>query len=280
MNALEHMTDPALLVLEDTADEGDCLRATLKRRYAQDYEVICEGSAAAALDRLTQLAAAARPVAIVAAPATMLDTGGGDLLAMARRLCPAAKRVLIVPRGGPSAPSLRVPAQLLQDPSVAQPVLRAMTLGAIDTYLPSPHPGRDESFHLAISELLEDWARDNAPGQPAVQIVGEPNSARAHELRDILGRNGIPYEFCTAESAPGHMLLEEFGQSGSALPVVITNTGHTLADPTTEQLAAAFGMAALPTGTVDVAILLAPVPPDCPPPSTRIRGTVHAPARA
>ena len=50
------MTEPALLVLEDTADEGDCLRATLKRRYAQDYDVICEGSAAAALDRLTQLA--------------------------------------------------------------------------------------------------------------------------------------------------------------------------------------------------------------------------------
>jgi transposase InsO family protein len=66
---------------------------------------------------------------IVCAPAAMIDIASGEFFAMAHRLYPAAKRVLIVPRGGPAAPSLRVPAGLLQDQSVAQPVLRAMTLG-------------------------------------------------------------------------------------------------------------------------------------------------------
>jgi thioredoxin reductase (NADPH) len=153
------MTEPALLVLDDEPDELDALRGTLHRRYGRDYLVICEGSAARASDRLAQLAADGRAVAIVRASAAMIDTGGGEVLAMAHRLYPVAKRVLVVPRGGSSAPSLRVPALLLQDQSVAQPVLRAITLGVVDTYLPSPHGGRDEGFHLAINELLEEWAR-------------------------------------------------------------------------------------------------------------------------
>jgi hypothetical protein len=62
---------------------------------------------------------------------------------------------------------------LLQDQSVAQPVLRAVTISVVDTYLAAPHRGRDEAFHLAISELLEEWARVGAPDQPAVQIVGK-----------------------------------------------------------------------------------------------------------
>ncbi|HMG31868.1 MAG TPA: FAD-dependent oxidoreductase [Jiangellaceae bacterium] len=249
------MTEPALLVLDDEPDDLDQLQRTLGRRYGQEYLVICEASAAAALDRLAQLAADGRPVAIVCAAAAMIDSGGGEFLAMARRLHPAAKRVLTVPRGGSSAPTLRVPALLLQDPSVAQPVLRAMTLGVVDTYLPSPHGGRDEGFHLAISELLEEWARDSAEDQPAVHIIGEQHSARAHELRDLLTRNGIPFEFSPADSDRGRLLLEQSRHAGSALPVVITYTGHTLADPNADELGAAFGLATLPAGTVDVAIV-------------------------
>ena len=174
---------------------------------------------------------------------------------MAHQLYPDAKRVLIVPRGGPSAPSLRVPAVLLQDQAVAQPVLRAMALGSVDTYLPSPHGPRDEGFHVAVSELLEDWAREGAEDRPAVYIVGEQHSARAHELRDLLTRNGIPFEFHLAASERGRLLLERSGHAKSARPVVITYTGEALADPKTDELAAAFGLAALPAGPVDVAIV-------------------------
>jgi thioredoxin reductase (NADPH) len=248
------MTEPALLVLDDVPEELDELRGAL-RRYGQEYLVICESSAAAASDGLARLAAGARPVAIVCAPAAMIETGGGEFLTMAHRLYPAAKRVLIVPRGGPSAPSLRVPAALLHDESRAQLVLRAITLGVADTYLPSPHETRDEGFHLAVSEMLEEWARDSAADQPAVHIIGQQHSARSHELRDLLTRNGIPFEFFPAESDRGRLLLNQSGHAGSALPVVITYTGQPLADPKTDELAAAFGLATLPAGIVDVAIV-------------------------
>jgi thioredoxin reductase (NADPH) len=124
-----------------------------------------------------------------------------------------------------------VPALLLQDQLIAQPVLRAMTLGVVDTYLASPHGGRDEGFHLAVSELLEEWARDSATDQPAVQIIGQQYSARAHELRDVLTRNGIPIDFSPVESDRARVLLDESGYTGSKLPVVITYTGRALADP-------------------------------------------------
>jgi thioredoxin reductase (NADPH) len=135
-------------------------------------------------------------------------------------------------------------------------VLRSITLGVVDTYLPSPHGTWDGGFHLAVSELLEEWARDSAAGgDPAVHIVGQQQSARSHELRDVLTRNGIPFEFFPAESDRGRLLLERSGHAGSALPVVITYTGQALADPKTDELAAAFGLATLPAGIVDVAIV-------------------------
>jgi hypothetical protein len=93
------MNEPALLVLDDEPRELDELRGPLRRRYGQEYLVLCESSVASALDRLAELAADGRPVAMMGAPATMIDTGGGEFLATAHRLHPSAKRVLIVPRG-------------------------------------------------------------------------------------------------------------------------------------------------------------------------------------
>lgn len=207
------------------------------------------------MNRLDLLARTRHPVAIVFAPTSVISIGGDGFFSRVRGLHPAAKRVLVVPRGGRSAPGLRVPAVLLRDPAVAVPVLQAMTLGVVDTYLPSPQGMRDEGFHQAISDLLEEWAHEQGVDQPAVQIVGEQRSARAHELRDLLARNGIPFAFHHADSDQGRVLLDRAGYSDGALPVVITDTGQALADPSNDALSAAFGLAALPPGPIDVAII-------------------------
>jgi thioredoxin reductase (NADPH) len=248
------MNEPAMLVLDGASQDREELQVALARRYGQDYLVVGEASASMALDRLAQLAADGRSVAMVFAPSSMIGAGGDEFFAQVRTLYPGAKRVLIVPRGGPSAPSLRVPAMLLQDHSAALPVLRAVTLGTIDTYLPSPYGERDEGFHQGVSDLLEEWAHDSEADIPAVHIVGERQS-RSHELRDLLARNGIPFAFFPADSDRGKQLLEQVGHTGSALPVVITYTGRALVDPSNDTLGAAFGLASLPTTMVDVAIV-------------------------
>ena len=92
------------------------------------------------------------------AASAMTTVPATEFLAQARSIAPAAKRVLVVPRGGPAAPSLRVPVPLVADRQAATPVLRALAHGMIDTYLPAPGAGRDEGFHRAVAELLKEWA--------------------------------------------------------------------------------------------------------------------------
>jgi thioredoxin reductase (NADPH) len=196
------MTNPVLMAVDDNPDGLRTLDDTLRRRYERDYLVIGETSPGTALGRIRELRAAGHPVAVLMAAAAMAATPGSEFLAQARSILPAAKRVLVVPRGGPGAPSLRVPVPLVQDRQAAIPVLRAIALGMVDTYLSAPGAGRDEEFHRAVSELLEEWAHDAVPALPAVRIIAHERSARAHELRDTLARNGIPYVFHAAGTGP------------------------------------------------------------------------------
>jgi thioredoxin reductase (NADPH) len=150
---------------------------------------------------------------------------------------------------------MRVPALLLQDRSVAQPVLQAMALGFVDSYLPAPASSHDEGFHRDVSELLEEWAQTAAPDRPAVRIIGDDWSPRSHELRDLLGRNSISYLFHPVDSEEGSAWLENVGKTGSVRPVVVLYSGEALVDPTNSQIADAFGLGSLPATTVDVAII-------------------------
>ena len=249
------MTNPVLMVVDDNPDSLRVLEDSLRRRYANDYTVIGEVAPGQALDRLRELRTAGEAAAVVMAASAMTVTDGAEFLSQIRGIQPAAKRVLVVPRGGPAAPSLRVPVSLVQDRQAAAPVLRAIAHGMIDAYLPAPADSSDEGFHRAVSELLDDWAHEIAPVRPAAQLIAPEGSARAHQLRDLLGRNGIPHVFHAAGSKEGVRLLHEAGQDGSALPVLVMYTGEVLADPLNDQIAAVFGLASLPAEMVDVAIV-------------------------
>jgi thioredoxin reductase (NADPH) len=249
------MNRPAIIVLDDHPDSLIVMEEALRRRYVQDYLIVSETSVAAALGRLAELQASRRPVALVMAAMPIALAGDAEFLTQARGIQPTAKRVLVVPRGGPAAPSLRVPVPLVADRQAATSVLRAIAHGMIDVYLPAPGTRRDEEFHRAVSELLEEWTHDAAPALPAVRIIAQQRSARAHELRDTLARSSIPYIFHAAESADGQSWLQQAGQDGSTLPVLLTYTGQVLVDPANDQIAAVFGLADLPTAPVDVAIV-------------------------
>ena len=249
------MTNPVLMVVDDNPASRTVLEDCLRQRYERDYAVIGEVAPPQALDRLRELTTAGEQAAVVMASSEMTATDAAEFLAQIRGIQPGAKRVLIVPRGGPAAPSLRVPVSLVQDRQAAAPVLHAIAHGMIDAYLPSPGDAPDETFHRGVSELLEEWARELAPVRPGAQLIAPQGSARAHELRDLLGRNSVPVVFHAAGSDEGRRRLREAGQDGSALPVLVMYTGEVLADPTNDQIAAVFGLASLPADTVDVAIV-------------------------
>ena len=249
------MTDPVLMVVDENPGSLKVLDDTLRRRYGHDYLIISEAVSHRAFDRLRELQQAGQPAAVVMVSAAMTTTDAAEFLAQIRSVQPTAKRVLVIPRGGPAAPSMNVPFPLVQDRQAATPVLRAIAYGMIDAFLPVPGVGRNEEFHHAVTELLEEWARDTAAVLPAARIVAPQRSARGHELRDLLARNAVPYVFHASESAEGQSVLHRAGQDGSALPVVVMYTGEVLADPSNHQLAAVFGMVGLPAETCDIAIV-------------------------
>lgn len=141
------------------------------------------------------------------------------------------------------------------DWSVRRPLARASAVGQIDGYLPKPARSPDEQFHRLVVEFLDEWGRDHGPPFVAVRVVGEQWTPRCAELRDLLGRNGVPYEFSSIDSAEGCRLLEQAGLDSSRLPVVALFNGEVLVDPSNERIARAFAVTTAPDGPVDVAVV-------------------------
>ena len=73
----------------------------------------------------------------------------------------------------------------------------AMALGHIDYYALKPWSTPDELFHRLVSEFLQEWRRQNAPGRRELTVVADPWSPRGYELRNLLARNGVPHAFHT-----------------------------------------------------------------------------------
>ena len=114
----------------------------------------------------------------------------------------------------------------------------------------------DEEFHLAVTELLEAWARSNLPRPEVMRVVGEEWSARSHEIRDLLSRNVVPFGFYPAGAGRGRALLEQAGATAAALPVIIMSDGRVLENPSNTQIAEAIGVRTSPgAGLYDVAVI-------------------------
>jgi thioredoxin reductase (NADPH) len=79
---------------------------------------------------------------------------------------------------------------------------------------------------------------------------------RSHEIRDLLDRNAIPYQFLPHDSQAGQRLLREVGQDGTLLPVLVLFDGQVLVDPTNAEAAAAIGVATRPdSGRYDLVVV-------------------------
>ena len=217
---------PVLLVVDDEAEALRKIEHELHERYGSDYRVVGEGSAEASLSKLRELEEAGEVVALVLADQWMPGMSGTDFLTRVREVYPTAKRALLVEWGDRSAP---------------KPILQAMALGRIDYYVNKPWGSVDERFHRVISEFLYDWAKDHLPKFEAIRVVGERWSPRSHELRDLLGRNGVLHTFHSADSREGRELLAQVGYDSARLPMVVLFDGQVLVDPSNTDIADACG---------------------------------------
>ena len=161
---------PLILAVDEDADALERITTELQR-YARDYRVICGPSTEAALGQLEALAESGESVAIVLAARGTHGLTGEELLERVHELHPHAKRALLIPWGG------------WADEETAAAIRNAMTLGHIDYYVLKPWSSPDELFHRLVSEFLQEWRRQNAPGRLEVTVVADPRSPRGYALR-------------------------------------------------------------------------------------------------
>ncbi len=216
---------PLILAVDEEADALERITGELQR-YARDYKVICGPSTEAALAQLEKLHEHGEAVAIVLAARGAGALKGEKLLERVHDLHPHAKRALLIPWGG------------WADDETADAIRTAMALGYIDYYALKPFSSPDEIFHRLVSEFLEEWRRQNAPGRRELTIVADPWSPRGSALRTYLSRNGVPHAFHAPNTAEGIEYLASCNQVGAQVPIVVLEDGSPLVDPEPEDVAA------------------------------------------
>ena len=235
------MSQPILFLVDDRPRVLEALAGDLERRFGGDHRIVTEDAPGAALEALAELARRGEEVALVVAGQKMAELPGVLFLCRAHELHPSAKRVLLVGR---------------REWTPANPAVRAMTLGQIDTYLFEPWLPVARFLDLPISQVLADWVPSRGPSFEGIRIVGPRWGTRSHELRDMLTRMGIPHGWYQAETAAGRRLLEEAGEDGSRLPVVLFHSGQVFVDPSNAELAEALGFGTRPAaGSYDLVIV-------------------------
>jgi thioredoxin reductase (NADPH) len=215
---------PLILAVDEDGEALELITGELQR-YARDYRVVCGPSSEAALKQLESLRDRDAAVAIVLAARGTQELKGEELLARVHDLHPHAKRALLIAWGE------------WADEETADAIRNAMALGHIDYYALKPWSTPDELFHRLVSEFLQEWRRQNAPGRRELTVIADPWSPRGYELRNLLARNGVPHAFHTPESDEGLEFLRSCQQEGAGVPVVLLQDGTALVDPRAEDLA-------------------------------------------
>jgi len=221
---------PVLLVVDDEREPLERLDRELSRRYGGDYRIVRAVSARSALDTLRSLHDSGEDVAVVLADQWMVDMTGADVLAQVSVLHPRAKRVLLIDWGG------------WADRRTADAVVRAMALGRIDYYALKPWRSPDELFQRTVAEFVHEWSRTESSQPSEITVVGEQWDPRAHALRSLLARAGIPHAFHSCNSPEGREVLGFCGQADTTEPVVRLWDGRVLVNPSMAELATAYGV--------------------------------------
>jgi thioredoxin reductase (NADPH) len=228
------------MVVDDEPRPLATLLDALARRYGEDYRVVSHLSPHAALEDLDRMRNDGEQLALIIADQWMRGMNGIDLLSRAHEIHRSAQRALLVSWG---------------DRTATPTILQGCAFGQLENYLQKPWSPPEVHLYPAVGEFLSNWTRAHGPRMELVRVVGDDPSPRAHELRDLLERNGIPHGFHPADSDEAKRLLERTGQDGSRLPLVILLDGLVLVDPSNTEVLDSLGVSNLEERTCDLAVV-------------------------
>jgi len=224
---------PLLLVVDADPQDLDRTETELERSFGVDFRVRGELTASAALDCLRLAHDLGQRVAVVLVDHTLATEHRAGILDLARTLHPDARRALLIEWG----------AWAKRDTAAA--ILSAMSVGDINYYVLKPWIAHDELFHRTVAEFVQEWSRNEIANLREVVVIADDRSARGHEIRSLLARNGIPSAFRPSGSDLADAVLRWTGEPDPGDGVLVWMPavgGAVLHDPTNAEIAEAWGV--------------------------------------
>jgi len=219
------MARPILLCVDDDVVVLEAVVADLRRQYAEQYHVLRAAGGQAGLDTLAELRQRGEHVALILSDHRMPGLTGVEFLQQAREMYPEARRVLLT---------------AFAETGVA---IRAINQAQIHYYLTKPWDPPEEKLYPVLDDLLGDWQDRNRPVAQTLELIGHRWSQRAHQLRNFLARNHVPYRWMDAATNPeAQQKMEALGLDASCLPIVFLGDGTQIANAEPEVLAARVGL--------------------------------------
>ncbi|MDQ5825603.1 MAG: FAD-dependent oxidoreductase [Chloroflexota bacterium] len=205
---------PVLMTVDDDPEVLRAVERDLRTHYGNRYRVLAADSGAEALSTVEQLTVRNQPVALFLVDQRMPRMTGVEFLEKAIDFFPEAKRVLLTAYADTDA------------------AIRAINTARVDYYLMKPWDPPDERLYPVVDDLLDDWQAGYRPAFEGIRIVSHRWSARAHNLKDFLARNQIPYQVLDIETdEQAQKLVELAGAGMDRLPLVLFPDGTHMVDP-------------------------------------------------
>jgi thioredoxin reductase (NADPH) len=181
-------------------------------RYEREYDVRLVGDEITAKVTAKELMASGHQVALF-----VIDTDHDQdklymLIGGTRKVVPTARRLIVshISRFRKDNADFR----------------HAVAAGKVDALLLMPQGPRDEEFHGAVGEMLNEWnATVATPVIENVRIITPEKDALTRELLDYLGRVGMPAGVHHPDSAIGREVMANCPEDEGRWPVISSLVG-------------------------------------------------------
>jgi len=218
-----------ILTVDDDPAVSRAVARDLRRHYGERYRIVRAESGTDALETLNELKLRGDTVAVFVADYRMPQMSGIEFLEEAMDIYPLARRVLLTAYADTHA------------------AIDAINVVDLDHYLLKPWDPPEEKLYPVIDGLLESWHATGDRAIPHTKVIGHRWNERSWEVRQFLARNQHSFRSFMADESKGKQLLDAAGLDGYQLPVVITEQGETLVEPTNAELAAMLGLSTSPS---------------------------------
>jgi thioredoxin reductase (NADPH) len=219
---------PVILTVDDDPAVSRAVARDLRRHYGGRYRIVRAESGQDALETINELKLRGDTVAVFVADYRMPGMSGIEFLEEAMDIYPLARRVLLTAYADTHA------------------AIDAINVVDLDHYLLKPWDPPEEKLYPVIDGLLETWRSQGDRAIPMTKVIGHRWNPRSWEVRQFLARNQHSFRSYMADESKGKQLLDAAGLDGLQLPVVITEGGETLVEPTNTELADMLGLSTSP----------------------------------